>query len=116
MNDPDWDPDELFNPQSLEILKMITLPDDVEIAEAKEFVISVPATDKGGANVFIDNTFAHTVDLPNSGNIKRLERGILLALQPLHTHRTQLSLSQGIPWLLKINLRQKQEQARLRRS
>jgi hypothetical protein len=34
MNDPDWNPDELFNPQSPEIPKMTTLSGDIEIAEA----------------------------------------------------------------------------------
>jgi hypothetical protein len=62
MNDPDWNPDELFNPQSLKIPKMTTLSDDIEIAKAKELAINVPATYKGGANVFVDDTFAHAVD------------------------------------------------------
>jgi hypothetical protein len=95
MNDPNWDPDELFNPQSLEIPKMTTLPDDIEIADAKELVINVPATDKGSANVFIDDTFAHAVDLPDSGNIQRLERGVLLAL---HAIAGQPDPVKPLPW------------------
>jgi hypothetical protein len=84
MSDPNWDPDELFNPQSLEIPKIITLPNDVEIAKAKELVISVPATDKGSANVFIDDTFAHTLDLPNSGTSKGLREASFSLYMPLH--------------------------------
>jgi hypothetical protein len=84
MSDPNWDPDELFNPQSLEIPKIISLPNDVEIAKAKELVISVPATDKGSANVFIDDTFAHTLDLPNSGTSKGLREASFSLYMPLH--------------------------------
>lgn len=88
INDPSWDPDDLYNPQSLRIPEMKSLPEDIKIAEAKELVIDVPVSDKGGADVFIDDTFAFAVDLPGTDNIKRLERGPLLALhaisRPLH--------------------------------
>ena len=80
MNDPIWDPEEVFNPQSLLIPETKTLPDEVPIAEAKELVFDVPVSDKGYADVFIDDIFAFVVDLPNSDNLKRLERGPLLAI------------------------------------
>jgi hypothetical protein len=65
------------------------LPDDVEIAKARELVIDVPVDESGYADIYIDDTFAAVVNLPGSDNIKRLERAPLLAIhsiaRPLHT-------------------------------
>jgi hypothetical protein len=57
-----WDPETLFNPQSLELPKPEFLPDDIEIAKARELVVNIPVKDTGYADVFIDDTFAVAVD------------------------------------------------------
>ena len=80
ISDEDWDPETLFNQQSLELPAPEFLDDDVPIAEARELVFDLPVDDKGCSDVFIDDLFAACVDLPESDNIKRLERAPLLAI------------------------------------
>jgi hypothetical protein len=91
---PEWDPETLFNPQSLVLPKPKFLPDDIEIAKATELVVDIPVKDTGYADVFIDDTFAVAVDLPGSDNIKRLERATLLAL---HAVSRPLDSEEPIP-------------------
>jgi hypothetical protein len=91
---PEWDPETLFNPQSLELPKPKFLPDDIEIAKARELVVDIPVKDTGYADVFIDDTFAVAVDLPGSDNIKRIERATLLAL---HAVSRPLDSEEPIP-------------------
>ena len=74
MNDPSWDPKQLFNPQSNKLPKLTSLPDDIKLEQAKELAISVPVSDVGSTDIFVDDLFGFTVDLPNSNNISRLER------------------------------------------
>ena len=94
LSDPDWDPEALFNPQSTELPEPASLPDDIEIAKARELVVNLPVNSTGYADVFIDDTFAVSVDLPGTDNIKRLERATLLAL---HTVARPLDESEPIP-------------------
>jgi hypothetical protein len=100
------DPEELFNPQSLELPEPIFLSDDVKFQKARELVVDIlnstgaklgiltPVQDTGYADVFIDDTFAITVDVPGSDNIKRLERATLLAL---HAVSRPLDRDEPIP-------------------
>lgn len=80
LSDPNWNPEEVFNPQSLELPPPKYLPDEVEIADGRELVMQIPVRDTGHADIFIDDTFALAVDLPGSNNVRRLERAILLAI------------------------------------
>eukprot|EP00956_Cyclotella_meneghiniana_P017221 scaffold27841_cov34-Cyclotella_meneghiniana.AAC.7 len=80
ISDEDWDLEALFNQQSLELPTPEFLDDDVPIAEARELVFDLPVDDKGCSDVFIDDLFAACVDLPESDNIRRLERAPLLAI------------------------------------
>ena len=80
ISDEDWDPEVLFNRQSLELPVPEFLDDDEQIAEARELVFDIPVDDKGYADVFIDDLFATCVDLPNTDNARRLERAPLLAI------------------------------------
>lgn len=80
INDPSWDPDSLFNEQSLELPRPESMPDEVEIKEGRESMIEAPVSDVGASEVFIDDIFSFAVDLPQTNNIKRLERACLLAL------------------------------------
>ena len=80
ISDDDWDPETLFNQQSLELPPPEFLDDEVPIAEARELVFDIPVDDKGYADVFIDDLFTACVDLPESNNVKRLERAPLLAI------------------------------------
>ena len=91
---PDWDPETLFNPQSLELPPAKPLPDEVPLAKGRELVVDVPIDDKGCSDVFIDDTFAIVADLPGSDNIKRLKRAILLAL---HAVARPLAKNEPIP-------------------
>eukprot|EP00956_Cyclotella_meneghiniana_P011523 scaffold16181_cov47-Cyclotella_meneghiniana.AAC.4 len=80
ISDEDWDPETLFNQQSLELPAPEFLDDNIPIAEARELVFELPVDDKGCSDVFIDDLFAACVDLPETNNIRRLERAPLLAI------------------------------------
>ena len=74
MNDPSWDSEQLFNPQSSELPKLTSLPDNIKLGEAREFVTPVPVSDVSSTDIFIDDLFRFAMDLPNSNNISRLEQ------------------------------------------
>jgi hypothetical protein len=80
MEDPQWDPNELFSPQTERLPKMKSLADDIPIAKAKRLVVDVPVGNGTKAEVFIDDTTSLAVDLPGSANIKRMEGAALLAI------------------------------------
>lgn len=80
ITDEEWDPKSLFCQQSLELPAPEFLDDDIPIAKARELAFDIPVDSKGYADVFIDDLFVANVDLPESNNIKRLERAPLLAI------------------------------------
>ena len=80
---PEWNPNELFSPLSLALPKRVDLPDDVPFGEGKELVVDVPVDGHGSSEVYIDDTFTQTVDLPGSENVLKAERAVLLAIHAL---------------------------------
>ena len=95
MNDPSWDPTELFAPLSENCTPhRVELDDSIQIAGAKELVFDIPVNPNGYAEVFIDDTFSHAADVPGTDNILRLERGPLLAL---HSVSRPLDADEPIP-------------------
>lgn len=83
LNDPTWNPEQLYNPQSDDLPEQISLPDDIELGQARELAIKVPVSNVGSADVYIDDIFGFAADLPGTDNIIRLERACLLALHAL---------------------------------
>ena len=80
MEDPDWDPDILFSPQTERLPEKKSLANDIPIAKAKKLVVDVPVGNGTKAEVFIDDTSSLAVDIPGTNNIKRMEGAALLAI------------------------------------
>lgn len=83
LNDPTWDPEELYNEQSLDLPEIEFLPGNVEIAKARELAIKVPVSSVGSTDVYIDDFFGFAVNVPGSDNVRRLERACLLAIHAI---------------------------------
>ena len=90
----EWDPDELFAPSLLEIPPAAVLTDEMPFAEGKELIIDVPVDPRGINEVYIDDNIGLSVDIPGSGNAKRIERAALLAI---YTAARALSPNEPIP-------------------
>ena len=103
LNDPTWDPEQLYNPQSDDLPELVSLPDDIELGQARELAIEVPVSDIGSADVYIDDIFGFAANLPDTDNIIRLERACLLALHALATQSTLTSPSHATQWLPKTS-------------
>ena len=78
---PDWNPNELYSPLSLMLPERIDLPDDIPFGEGRELAVDVPVDGHGSSEVYIDDTFTQTVDLP--GNVLKAERAVLLAIHAI---------------------------------
>ena len=50
------------------------------LAEGKELIIDVPVDPRGINEVYIDDNIGLAVDIPGSGNAKRIEQAALLAI------------------------------------
>ena len=90
----EWNHDELFAPSSLMIPPAAELTDKMPFAEGKELIIDVPIDARGINEVYIDDNVGLAVDLPGSGNAKRIERAALLAI---YTAARALSPNEPIP-------------------
>ena len=83
LHHPSWDPSELFSPLAKDIPKRIDLPDDVPFGVGRELVVDIELNEKGMSDVFIDDTFAQTLDLPGSDNVVRVSNASLLAIHAI---------------------------------
>ena len=83
LNDPSWDPEELYNPQSDDLPEPASPMEGVELGQARELAIEVPVSDVGSTDVYIDDLFGFAADLPGTDNVRRLERACLLILHAL---------------------------------
>jgi hypothetical protein len=63
--------------------EMVDLPDNIPFGEGKELVVDMPVDGKGVSEVYIDDTFTQTVDLPESDNVLKAKRAVLLAIHAL---------------------------------
>lgn len=80
---PNWNPSELFSPLSEMFPKRVDLPDDIPFGVGKELVVDVPMDGCRMSECFIDDTYTQTVDLPESDNVLKAERAVLLATETL---------------------------------
>jgi hypothetical protein len=76
------------------IPERVDLPEDIPYREGKELVVGVPVDGHGMSEVYIDDTFTQTVDLPGSDNVLKAERAVLLAI---HTLARPISDEEPIP-------------------
>ena len=67
----DWNPDDLFAPNSHLVPEPKLLPDDIPLAKGRDLVVDVPVNPKGTNEVFIDDNMTLAVDLPGSNNMLR---------------------------------------------
>ena len=63
--------------------KRVDLPDDIPFGVGKELVVDVPMDGCGMSECFIDDTYTQTVNLPESDNVLKAERAVLLAIETL---------------------------------
>ena len=83
LHHPDWNPNELFSPLAENIPPRIDLPDDIPFGIGKELVVDVEVNEKGMSDVFIDDVFSQTLDLPGSNNVERVSNASLLAIHAI---------------------------------
>ena len=61
-----------------EIPQQQYIPEDVPFASRRELTVDVPVDSRGYTDVYINDTTGLTVNLPESGNVERLEAAIPL--------------------------------------
>ena len=59
------------------------MEDDIPFAEAKELAVDIPVNTRGYTDLYIDDTKAVALAMPNSDNVKRIAKATLLAILQL---------------------------------
>jgi hypothetical protein len=80
MEHDDWDPLSLHAPNHELVPPKKLMDDNIPFAEGKPLIVDVPVDPKGKSDLYIDDLISLAVDIPGSDNVKRLERGNLLAI------------------------------------
>ena len=90
LNIDSWDPNTLFMPYQTQIPPKKLLDDSILFGKAKDLAVEIPIDPRGHADLYIDDLFALSVDVPNSNNAKSSEAASLLAIHatawPSHEH------------------------------
>ena len=80
MEHDDWDPLSLHAPNYKLVPSVKLIDDDTPFAEGKPLIVDPPVHPKGKSDIYIDDIISLAVDIPGSDNVRRLERGNLLAI------------------------------------
>ena len=81
LQDPNWDPLELFNKDSLKIPAGEELDESIAFGEGRDLVVDVPVNPRGQVDDYIDDLITLNLDLPGSDYNLRSERAVLLAIE-----------------------------------
>ena len=66
----DWNPNTLFSPYQKLVPPKLPLQDSVPFGEAKELAVEIPIDLRGQSDVYIDDIFTLSIDIPGTDNIK----------------------------------------------
>ena len=74
LHNDDWNPNNLFAPNSYLMPEPKLLPDEIPLAKGRDLVVDVPVNPKGTNEIFINNNMTLAVDIPGSDNALQAAR------------------------------------------